>query len=185
MALAMDRAALLGKGDSFEPLGLLNIQGISTIDINAVPDERTTGAMLAQLIRANADTDNLGWGFNGYAWEAFYNVVQEASGLYIYRDQMDKKKLSGHDYAVSNQIPAASAAGHASNIILGDWSEYMIGRQGNMETEMFREGTIVDEDGTVISAVDRDFTILRIIDEHDFAVRHPESFVVGRNVKTA
>lgn len=185
MALAMDKAALLGKGTEYEPLGLYNIPTIPTMDINATPDESTTGAMLARLIRAEADTSKLGWGLNGYAWEAFYNVVQAASGLYLYRDQMDKGKLSGHDYAVSNQIPSASTTGNASNIILGDWSEYLIGRQGSMETEMFREGSVTDEDGNTISAVDQDCTILRIIDLHDFAVRHPESFVIGKGVKTA
>ena len=44
---------------------------------------------------------------------------------------------------------------------------------------MFREGTVTDKDGNTISAVDQDCTILRIIDLHDFGVRHEESFVVG------
>ena len=60
----------------------------------------------------------------------------------------------------------------------------VIGRQGSMESEMFREGTVTDEDGNTISAVDQDCTILRIIDLHDFGIRHEESFVIGKNMQT-
>ena len=49
-------------------------------------------------------------------------------------------------------------------------------------------GTVVDnatdEDGNTISAVDQDCTILRIIDLHDFGIRHEESFVIGKNMQT-
>ena len=31
-------------------------------------------------------------------------------------------------------------------MVLGNFSEFMIGRQGSMESEMFREGTVTDED---------------------------------------
>lgn len=181
MALAMDRAAFLGKGTEYEPMGLLKMKDIPTIDLGA-PDETTTGSMLAKLLQNNADTSRLGWAFNGFAWEAFYNVVQAVSGLYLYRSQMDAGKLNGHEFAVSNQLPND---GGDTDIILGNWSEYMIGRQGSMESEMFREGTVTDDNGDTVSAVDQDCTILRIIDLHDFGVRHEESFVIGKGLRTA
>jgi HK97 family phage major capsid protein/HK97 family phage prohead protease len=185
MALAMDKAALMGSGTEFEPLGLLKMQGIPSVDINAAASETTTGQMLAKLLQNNADTSKLGWAFNGFAWEAFYNVVQAASGLFVYRDQMDAGKLNGHEFAISNQLPNAAGATRPTDIILGNWSEYMIGRQGSMESEMFREGTVTDENGNTVSAVDQDCTILRVIDLHDFGVRHEESFVIGKGLQTA
>ena len=183
MALAMDRAAFLGKGTEFEPMGLFNMD-IPTVELNAAPNEGTTGKLLAKLLQNNADTSKLGWAINGFAWEAFYNVVQAASGLYLYRDQMDAGKLNGHEFAMSNQIPVSAASGRPTDIVLGNWSEFMIGRQGSMESEMFREGSITDENGETVSAVDQDCTILRIIDLHDFGVRHEESFVIGKGLKT-
>lgn len=185
MALAMDKASFTGRGTEFEPLGLFNMSGIPTVDLNVAPDESTTGKLLAKLLQNNADTSRLGWAFNGFAWEAFYNVVQKVNGLYLYRSQMDAGKLNGYEFAVSNQLPVGSAAGHPTDIILGNWSEFMIGRQGSMESEMFREGTVTDENGELVSAVDQDCTILRIIDLHDFGVRHEESFVIGKNMKTS
>lgn len=97
---------------------------------------------------------------------------------------MDNGKLNGHEFAVSNQLPNGSGSNRPTNVVLGNFSEFMIGRQGSMESEMFREGTVTDEDGNTISAVDQDCTILRIIDLHDFGIRHEESFVIGKNMQT-
>jgi HK97 family phage major capsid protein/HK97 family phage prohead protease len=184
MALRRDKAALFGSGSEYEPLGIFKMKDVPTIDINSLPDEKTIGAMLGALIQKDVDTTKLGWGFNGFAWQALYNVTGGTSGLYIYRDDMKAGKLGGHEFAISNQIPAATTTGNPTDIILGDWSEYMIARQGQMESEFFREGTVTDEDGSLISAVDDDFTILRLIDLHDFGVRHEESFVIGKGLKT-
>ena len=184
-ALAMDAAALMGTGTEFSPLGVFKMKDIPKVAIDGRPDESTSGKLLAKLIQNNADTSKLGWGFNGFAWEAFYNVIGSVSGLYIYRSQMDEDKLTGQDFAISNQIPAGTGATRPTEIILGNWSEFLIGRQGEMMSEMFREGTITGADGQLISAVDTDSTILRTIDLHDFAVRHPESFVIGTGLQTA
>ena len=92
--------------------------------------------------------------------------------------------VNGHEFAVSNQLPNGSGSNRPTNVVLGNFSEFMIGRQGSMESEMFREGTVTDEDGNTISAVDQDCTILRIIDLHDFGIRHEESFVIGKNMQT-
>lgn len=53
-----------------------------------------------------------------------------------------------------------------------------------MEAEMFREGSAKDENDEIISAIDNDCSILRLISLHDFALRHEESFVVGTGLQT-
>ena len=180
MALRMDKAALVGSGTEFEPKGLYSMSEIPRITLDAEPNEKTTGKMLGELIRREADTSKLGWAMNGLAWEAFFNVVNQM-GLYIYREQMDsERKLSGHEFAISNQIPTKN---EKTSIILGDWSEFIIGEQMDMQSEMFREGSILDDEGNTLSALDNDLTILRIISLHDFAVRHPESFVIADGIQ--
>ena len=52
-----------------------------------------------------------------------------------------------------------------------------------METRLFDQGSVEDEDG-LISAIDEDYSILRILSTHDFGVRHEESFVVAKNIYT-
>ena len=78
---------------------------------------------------------------------------------YLYREQMDSGKLNGHEFAVNNQLPYGSGSNRPTNVVLGNFSEFIIGCQGSMESEMFREGTVTDEDGNTISAVDQDCTI--------------------------
>ena len=183
MALEMDRAGLMGKGTDMEPKGLLNMKDIPRIKIDGMPDEKTTGRMLGVLIRNNVDMTKLGWAISGTVWEAFYNVVN-SMGLYIYREQMDKGQLNGHQFGLSTQLPTDTSANHKTPVILGDWSEFLIGEQLQMESEMFREGTITDDKGITLSAVRNDITILRIISTHDFGVRHEKSFVIGEDVHT-
>ncbi len=183
MALAMDKAALMGKGSEYEPLGLLNMKGVPRITLAAMPDEKTTGQLLAELIRNNADTAKLGWAFGANVLEAFYNITNQL-GLYIYRPQMDEEKLNGHTFAISTQLTADDTANRKASLVLGNWAEFMIGEQLQMESEFFKEGSITDEEGRAISALDNDMTILRIISTHDFGVRHEKSFVIADEVHT-
>lgn len=184
MALAMDRAGFLGKGTDFEPLGLFEMKDVETINLSSLPNTTTSGTMLGKLIQKNVDTSNIAWAFNGYAWTEFYNVVDPTSGLFVYRQQMDEGKLNGQPYEVANQLPLGTDGHKSTKIVLGNWSEFLIGRQGQMESMIFDQGTISLDDGTMISAVDNDVVILRCLDLHDFGVRHPESFVIG-NIYTA
>lgn len=183
MALRMDKAALLGKGGDFEPAGLLSMKGITKVGINAKPDEKITGRLMGELIRRNVDIASVGWAFNGALWGELYNVVN-AMGLFVYREEMDKKNLNGRHFEVSNQLPLDSNANAGGSLIVGDWSEFLIGDQEQLIVDMFREGSTIDEDGSTISAIDHDVTIMRMISLHDFAVRHEEAFAVGENVYT-
>ncbi len=172
----------MGKGTTFEPKGLLNYN-VTKVALDAEPDTSTTGAMLAELIKANVNTNKLGWAFNGAVWGALYNVV-DASGRYVYRDGLDKGQLNGHAIGLSNQLPIGTDANGKCSIILGNWSDFLVGEQLAMEAEMFREGSAKDENDEIISAIDNDCSILRLISLHDFALRHEESFVVGTGLQT-
>ena len=51
------------------------------------------------------------------------------------------------------------------------------------EAELFREGTVID-DNEIVSAVDNDCSILRLLAIHDFGVRHEQSFVLATGIQT-
>lgn len=177
MALERDIAAFSGTGTEFSPKGLLNM-GIKVLPIGKV-DEKTSGSMRAQLIRNNADVSRLGWAINGFAWEVFYNLTN-AMGLYVYRDQMDKDQISGYPYKLGDkQLPTNNDAKGTTKIVLGNWSEFLVGEQVGMEAKMMEEATVKQGDGSIVSVADIDATMLRILSIHDFAVRHEESFVIG------
>ncbi len=98
---------------------------------------------------------------------------------------MDQGLLNGHEFAISTQLTADDTANKKANIVLGNWKEFIIGEQLRMESEFFKEGSITDDDGKMLSALDNDITILRIISTHDFGVRHEQSFVIADEVHTA
>lgn len=179
-----DEAMLVGKGTSFEPMGVLSASGIQTVSIGALPDTGITGTLMAKLLQKNVPDDgSLGYVMNGYLWEVLYNVVN-ASGHYVYRESMDKGHLGKHPYAVSEFIPQGSDANGKTKLLFGRWSDFVIGEQMAMEVKLFDQASVKDEDDSLISAVDEDCSILRLMAIHDFAIRHEESFVVAENVYT-
>lgn len=183
MAERQNAALLNGKGTEYEPKGILNIEDVQRWSVGAMPGNDVTGSMLARLLQKNVrDNGSLGFVLNGYLWEALYNTVN-SSGNYVYRASMDEGKLGKYPYFVSDAIGTGKDANEKTSMILGRWSDFIIGDQLGMETRLFDQGTVEDEDGT-ISAVDDDCSILRIISTHDFGVRHEESFVVAKDIYT-
>lgn len=183
MAERKNAAVLNGKGTEFEPLGILNTAGVQTFDVGAIPDSGITGTMMAKLLQKNVrDNGTLGFVLNGYLWEVLYNMVN-SSGNYVYRASMDEGKLGKHPYFVSDAIVVGNDANVKTSLIFGRWSDLIIADQLDMETRLFDQGSVEDEDG-LISTIDEDCSILRILSTHDFGVRHEESFVVAKNIYT-
>ena len=84
---------------------------------------------------------------------------------------------------MSDAITAGNDANVKTSLVFGRWSDLIIADQLDMETRLFDQGSVEDEDG-LISAIDEDCSILRILSTHDFGVRHEESFVVAKNIYT-
>lgn len=181
MALAQDRAALMGKGTEFEPRGVLENADVQKIAVNGVVTKTLVGEMLAKLVAANVDIQKLGWAFNGQVWGALYNFT-DAQDRFIFREALDKGQLNGHTVGVSNQLPA-DGSNKTSSIILGDWSQLLIGEQTSMQVDVFDQAALVDN-GDVLSAMSRDTTFLRLLSIHDIGLRQPSAFVVATGVKT-
>ncbi len=181
MALAQDRAALMGKGTEFEPRGVLENADVQKIAVNGAVTKTLVGEMLAKLVAANVDIQKLGWAFNGQVWSALYNFT-DAQDRFIFRDALDKGQLNGHTVGVSNQLPA-DGGNKTSSIILGDWSQLLIGEQTSMQVDVFDQAALVDS-GDVLSAMSRDTTFLRLLSIHDIGLRQPSAFVVATGVKT-
>ena len=180
MALAQDRAAM-GKGTEFEPRGVLENADVQKITVNGAVTKTLVGEMLAKLVAVNVDIQKLGWAFNGQVWGALYNFT-DAQDRFIFRDALDKGQLNGHTVGVSNQLPA-DGSNKTSSIILGDWSQLLIGEQTSMQVDVFDQAALVDS-GDVLSAMSRDTTFLRLLSIHDIGLRQPSAFVVATGVKT-
>ena len=174
MARKQDEAALIGKGTEFQPKGLMNISAIERLNLGAA-GLSTLGTMFAAMLKKNANMDRLGWAINPFGWEKFYNVANDL-GVFPLRDQMDNGKLLGYSFETSTLLPNG---GNNIPVILGNWSDLLIGEQTQLEVQTSVDASFTDDNGNVVSSFQSDAQLLRVISLHDMAVRYTESFVIG------
>ena len=87
-----------------------------------------------------------------------------------------QESLKGYDFIESATVGYDSTNSKA-DFWVGDWAQFLWGVGYDISVEMSREGTFDDGSGNQISAFQNDLTLVRLITEHDFNVRHAEAFV--------
>lgn len=147
------------------------------------------GGCINRLDAANVPESRRKWFFNPRVKNYLYNV-QNALGVYVFRDEMNEGKLLGYPFATTTQIgvnywDATGSLKAGTFVILAEMDESMILDSMNLELFVSREGTYVDANGQTVSAVQMDQTIIRAIAEHDFQLRHMQSCAIIQNVQWA
>lgn len=174
--VALDDAFLNGSGTVHTPLGLKNISGVQTWAPSSGTDLalETPAEMLAKLKSANIPMENVKWLLNpmGASW---LDTLAFTSGPFAF-PSLDEGKLKGYEIIESATVGYDSSTGVA-DFWVGDWSQFLWGVGYDISVEMSREGTFNDGNGNQISAFERDLTLVRLITEHDFNVKHAEAFV--------
>jgi HK97 family phage major capsid protein len=189
IALAIDLAALRGTGSNNQPLGIANTASINTKALGtngAVPDFDTLLDMEYELEVDNALRGSLGFIWHPAIRRALIKlkVAQysgDTAGQYIVQPVSENQLTSwiGYPYRTSTQIPVTLTKGTASNcteIYFGNWEEFIIGQWAGLEIMASQETS---------DAFEKNQTWVRIIQEVDMAVRHPESFCVCSDAKIA
>jgi HK97 family phage major capsid protein len=180
--IALDAAALYGPGTVYQPKGLAN-QGIQTSGSTSTAFGLTTPIdMTALLEQANVPMLNPYWVLNPIG-KSFILGKAFSTGPFAWAAEMlQNKTLNGSPFVTSATVAKASDSTYA-DFWLGDFSEFVWGVGYDLSLEITREGSYVSG-GTTYSAWQRDETIVRLISEHDFDVKHPVSFVQGTYSKT-
>lgn len=183
MRLKIDYTAMYGNGSAFTPLGIKNSITATTSAISIATGTGTLnadlpGTMIGQLMNNNVPMLSAGWIFNSKIWSAFYNL-KTTTNQYIYRQEMDRGMLNGFPFRVSNQITTANSTAGTTyfDIFFGDFSEFLFGDEMAFEFMASNEASWYDG-SSLQSAFSMDQTVLKITAKHDFALRHPESFLV-------
>ncbi|MCY1542682.1 Phage capsid family protein [compost metagenome] len=84
---------------------------------------------------------------------------------------------------LSNQIPTnLGVDGDETEIYFVNFADLMIGEDMDLVIDLSKEATYKDGSGNVVSAFQRDQTLIRVIAKHDFGPRHVESIVVATGV---
>jgi HK97 family phage major capsid protein len=180
--IALDEAMLNGTGTEYTPLGLAHTNGVQTAGGATTAFGLTTPNDLVALLElANVRMENVHWLLNPMG-ESWIRNKAFSSGPFAWSNEMATTgKLRGYEFHSSSTVKYTPATGGASAFAefwLGDFAEMMFGVSRDLQIEISREGTFT-ANGQIISAFDRDLTLVRLITECDFACRQPKAFIKG------
>jgi len=180
LALSIDLKALRGTGGSGQPTGVNTQANINTVAIGTNGGSITFDHLIDmeyELALDNALEGKLGFIFHpcirrNLLKKKVPNYSGQTDGSYIVQPatETDFKNWVGYPYAMTTQIPInlTKAAGtDLTEVYFGNWEELIIANWGGMEIMASQETS---------DAFEKDMTWVRILQEVDIAVRHPQSF---------
>lgn len=184
---AEDLAFLRGAGTAYGPKGIRNwCPSANVIDANGTVNlaNITTdlGKLIVALQNANVIWPRTQW---GWIWaprtENFLATIRTANGEYAFRDEMfTRGTFWGIPFRSTTQIPVnlnLLGGSNESEVMLAAFPDMVIGDVPQMVMDTSQEASWYDG-SAYQSAYSQDQTIIRMILEHDLAVRHVESIAV-------
>jgi len=198
MAEAEDKAFIYGLGTT-EPKGLYYWAPA----VNKIPSTFTSFNyvnVLSELSDAVLALKKGNSRFLKPAWlmaprtEMYLMTLTDDDGHFIFRDEMAMGKLLGYPYAVTNNIPdtktytppSEQEVTDLTDVFFVDFADAIIGESMRLAIDVSTDASFtVTTSGqtTTYSAFMNDQTLIRVIAEHDFAMRHDKSVAVIEHVK--
>ena len=194
--LALDLGILNGSGSSGQPTGILQTSGIGSVAMGtnggAITLEKVVDLETEVMIDNGAvNRDSVAYVTNAKVMGALKKLRAGGStsgdGSFLYNADLQAigrgptpATLNGYGIAVSNQVPSTltkgSSSGVCSALLMGDFSQAMVGFWGNG-----LEITVGEDQDDFSKAL----TSVRGIVTYDVAVRHAESFAAIKDITTA
>lgn len=140
------------------------------------------GYLVLKLLENDIPMTRPVWIMSPKIWN-YLTTVQNSNGFFVYRDEMvNSKTLWGWPYAVSTTVPAnlGSSSNH-SEMYLVDMADMIIGESVTPIVDSSSVAAYYDG-SSVQSAYSKDQTVIRVISEHDFLARRPESIAVLESI---
>lgn len=163
IALAIDAAALNGDESANAPTGLREQIVAAALDwaTEGKPTFAEIVALETAVAEANADDGALGYIYGAAMGGHLKTTVIEA-GAPVF--------IEGPDGMVNGYRREKSNQANAGDVFFGNWADILIGSWSGLDIRA-DTATLAASDGLVI----------RAFQDVDVAVRHPESFKLGRN----
>lgn len=172
----IDRVAINGSGASNQPTGILQTAGIGAV-VGGTDGAAPTWTHIVQLESdvavSNADTGALGYLTTPQA-RGKLKLTEKFSGTSgesAWSDRRDKDgfgSMNSYRAGATTQVPSNLTKGSGTDlsaIIYGNWADLVIGEWGvlDLQVDPYTSG-------------DEGALIVRVFQDVDVAVRHPESF---------
>ena len=188
IALQIDLKSLRGLGSSSQPTGINHTASINTVAIGTNGGDLSWDNLIDMeyaLAADNALRGKLGYCFHPSIRRKLLKtkVAQysgDTGGAYYVSPPVTETTFQswlGYPYKMTTQIPIdlTKAAGTAlTEVYFGNWADLLIGQWGGMEIMASQETS---------DSFEKDQTWVRILQEVDLAVRHPESFCLINDAK--
>ena len=156
------------------------IQKLMAADVPLIIQQFPDGKQQAPI------TSRPGWIFSPRTY-MYLTTVQNGQGFYAFRGEMMTGTLWGFPYRVTSQVletltaAGADTGGAQSEVYFGAFAHAVIGEALGMMVDASTEAMYVDGSNNV-SAFQQDQTVVRVLAEHDFALRHDKAFSLVQSV---
>jgi len=185
IALLIDYAALRGTGGN-QPTGVSQVSGINTIAIGANGGDFTFDHYADMEYELEADNALRG----SLAFITHPKIVSklkkqkvaqfsgDTGGDYVVVPMADNKieEITGYKWLTTTQLPTNLTKGTSTDcteVYFGNWQELIIGQWGGLEIKASEDAAFANNQ-----------LWIRVIQEVDIAVRHPESFCLCSDART-
>lgn len=185
MGLSEDLHFIRADGSGVLPKGmrhwaiaqnLLPAPAMAGISLQAI--DLFLGGMMLRVETANVQMKSCGWLMHPRVIR-WLQSLRDGNGNKAY-PEIEQGLLKGYPFGLSTQIPVNLGAGsNQTEIYFVNFADMMIGEDMDLVIDFSKEATYKDGGGEVVSAFQRDQTLVRVIAKHDFGPRHVESIVVG------
>jgi HK97 family phage major capsid protein len=185
MAVSEDQQFLRGVGSALAPTGILNLaQPANKFPAPAAPtvqDVVNAINKMPYLLAAN----NIPMTAPGYVisprLELFLSSLLNSNGVKVY-PEMAQGKIGNYPYAMTTSVPdTLGVGGNESEIYFADFAQVAIG--DTYRVTIAASDVAAYHDGTQMqSAFSRDETLIRVIQEHDLALRYDLAVAVMQAV---
>jgi HK97 family phage major capsid protein len=183
IALGLDKAALQGTSDGKEPTGVLNTSGIGTISGGLGTDGGALEwpdlvALWKAIMVGNGDIGTMAWIMPAAVAAKLMVTPMQGSGVegnFILKP--DSERLIRFPYQVTEQMPSNGTKANGTNlgsIILGVWSEFIIGNWGTLSIDLNPYGQAWGTGGLEMLAMQ----------SADCNVRNPQAFAALTDITT-
>ena len=153
-------------------------------DVVLFQHESDLGKLISALLNNNVPMTRPAWYFAPRTY-IYLTTVQNSNGFYVFRDEMlTNGTLWGFPYGYTTSVPINLTdwgGTTETEVYLVDLDDAVIGEAANLIIDVSSDAAYYDG-SNVISAFSQDTTVLRAIEEHDFAMRRQESVALLNGV---
>lgn len=177
LARTIQKAVINGTGTSGQPLGILNNPNINTVPTIGTVTTVKLQRMIEEIEADDADIGTLYWLFHPRAKAKILQLAKSAGASSADQEPVffpgsptagEPATILGIPFATTTDMPYVAAS--TSDIMLGVFSEVMLGHWGTMELKASQETS---------TAFQKDQTWIRAIEECDVGLRHEPAICAG------